>query len=100
MSSSEPDWVTSAVDTVERYVGMVRDNATSKVVTIMRGLVFGVVIVVMAMMALVLFVVMAVRLLNSYLPQRVWLSYFIIGGLFLLAGSWCWSRRHPATENS
>jgi NADH:ubiquinone oxidoreductase subunit 6 (subunit J) len=99
-SGDSADWVTGAIDTVERYVGMVRDNATSKVLTALRALVFGVVIIVMAIMALVLFVVMAIRFMNAYLPQRVWLSYLILGMVFLAVGFWLWSKRRPSPEKS
>ncbi len=41
---TDPNWAPQLADTIDRYVGLVRDKATSKVVLVVRGLVFGIVI--------------------------------------------------------
>ncbi|MGH9269040.1 MAG: hypothetical protein ACRD0D_12805, partial [Acidimicrobiales bacterium] len=55
--------------------------------------VYGLLAVVMATTALVLFTILGLRLLNAYLPGDVWAAYLLLGGLFTLAGMLLWSFR-------
>lgn len=101
---SDPNWAPQLADTVERVVGSVRDKATLKVVVLVRALVFGLVIGIAALAALVLMVILGVNLLQVVLGRItrqdtdsvVWISYFVMSGLLLLLGAICMRmRRSP-----
>ena len=97
MGTQEPltasNWPAQAADLIVRQVAKVRDKATGPVVKIVRGIVFGFVIGVLGIVALVLVTVTLVRVLTNFLPGGVWFSYIIAAAVFLAAGSLCWSKR-------
>ncbi len=97
MATQEPltasNWPAQAADHIERLVGTVRDKTTGPVIKIVRSIVFGFVIAVLATVALVLVTITAIRVLTNFLPGGVWFSYIIAAAVFLAAGSLCWSRR-------
>jgi hypothetical protein len=82
-------------------VGKVRARTTLKVVTLLRIVVYGLVVVVALITALVLLVLGVVRLWDAYLPlapvgRRVWLGYVVVGGLLFLVGAALLGRRRTA----
>jgi uncharacterized BrkB/YihY/UPF0761 family membrane protein len=99
-----PDFAKNATDTVERYVGLVRDNTTTKVIKGARFVVFGLIAAFGAFIAAILLLVIATRLLQILwaLPfdhdSSVWLSYMTLGGLLSLVGLLLMSKRHRPAE--
>jgi hypothetical protein len=99
------DWPSQAADSIERVVGSVRDKTTGPALTVARGVVYGLFAALVGTACLVLLIVAAVRLLNSYLPDSVfgeehmWASYLILGLVFVVAGGVLWVRRHAARED-
>ena len=81
------DWTTQAADAVEKGVILVRDKT---VVPAQQGAK----VVVYAFFALTAFMLVTIftfRVLVIVVP--VWAAWLIIGGIFLLAGGFAWSRR-------
>ena len=105
---SDPNWATNLANTVERYVSMVRDRTTSKIVVAVRALVFGIVISFAAIGALVVSVIVATKLMQRIVnvalrvdaDSSVWVSYAIIGGLFTLLGFVLLRKRSPKEETA
>ena len=103
---TDPNWAPDLADTVERVVGTVRDKATSKAVVVVRALVFGIIITVAALVALVLVVILATKLLQRVLnigdviehDSAVALSYLLMGTLLVLAGFFCMGKRHSSKD--
>jgi uncharacterized BrkB/YihY/UPF0761 family membrane protein len=99
-----PDFAKNATDMVERYVGVVRDNTTTRVIRGARFVVFGLIAAFGAAIALVLVLIIATRLLQILwaLPfdhdSSVWLSYVTLGGLFSVIGLLLMSKRHRPAE--
>ena len=94
------DWPKQIADQVERYVGLVHDNVTVKVVKAVRFVVFGLIIGIVGFSALVLFVIMLVRLFTYLFFGRVWLAHLLTGVVFMGFGSFCMRKRHrPSTES-
>jgi hypothetical protein len=87
------DWPEQAADTVVSTVDKVRDKATGPALTVSRAIVYGVLILVFAVAALILFVIGAVRFGSYWLP--VWAVYLILGVLFVLAGIILYRQRAP-----
>ncbi|SRR5579871_557861 len=96
--ATEPDWTAAALDRIDSAVGVVRDNATTRLVVAARAVVFGLIAAVLAGGILLLLVTALLRALNVYLanlhvlglnthPGRsVWMADAILGGIFALAG--------------
>jgi hypothetical protein len=106
LATPEDDWPTQAADTIERVVGSVRDKTTGPALTISRALVYGTFAVIVGLAALPLVVIVAVRLLDSYLPDAVfgethtWAAHLIVGLVFTIAGLFAWSRRTAPAEET
>ena len=86
------DWTTDAVDALEQAVGAFRDKTVVPVQRASRVVVFGLlvaffVIVAVFMLAIALFRVLVV------IVGDVWLAYLILGGIFVIAGAFCWTLR-------
>lgn len=98
-------WAGELSDRVVDGVGWVKARTTVPVVRIMRALVYGLIVVVAAVTALVLAILGAVRLWDVYVPvhplgRRVWLGYVVLGGALVLAGLVLLTRRTGARGKS
>ena len=102
---TDPNWAPDLADTVERVVGTVRDKTTMHVVTAVRALVFGIVISVAALAALVLLVIIGTKLLQRVLDifvdydSSVSFSYLLLGALLLGAGFLLMRKRRRCRES-
>lgn len=86
------DWPAQAADTIERVVGTVRDKTVVPAQRATRAVVYGLLTAFFLFVAITLLVIGAFRGL-VVLTDRVWLAYAICGGILVLAGAFCWSRR-------
>lgn len=91
------DWPARAADTVERVVDTVRSKTTGPAIVISRVVVYGLVGLVLGIIAFVLLLISLMRVLDSYLPLGVWLPDLIIGGVLGLVGLAMWRKRRPAS---
>ena len=89
------DWPSRAADTVEQVVDSVRSKTTGPAIIASRAVVYGFVGVVLGVIALILLLVSAIRLLDSYLPRGVWLPDLILGVVLGLGGALLWRKRRP-----
>ncbi len=98
-SAENSDWVTQATKTITGFVDGLHDTAVVPLTTIVRAVVFGVLALIVAVGALVLFSVGLLRLTDVYLdyipntPENVWFSYVVTGGLFVAASLFFWAKR-------
>lgn len=92
-STNDKDWAVTVADTIDSVVGSVRDKTAVPAETVVRGLVYGILIAVVGTTAMVLLTTGLVRLLDLWL--RIWAVYAIVGGLFTLAGLFLWRKRRP-----
>ena len=91
---TDPNWAPDLANTVDRVVSSVREKATDKAVIVVRALVFGVVIAIAGLAALVLGIILSVRLLQVVLSRivrtdhdsTVWVAYIVMGALMLIIG--------------
>ena len=81
-----------ALDTIDTVVATVNDRAVRPAVVAARGVVFGVIIAVVAITVLVLFCVMFIRI-TTIAGHRIWGSYIVLGTIFCLVGAILYSRR-------
>lgn len=93
------DWPADVADQIESVVLGVRDKTVRPLTTVARGLVFGVLVGIMAQVALVFVAIGVVRLLDIYaFPGRIWATYSVVGGIFVLIGSFLWSKRRSKAK--
>lgn len=85
------DWTSDAADTVERVVGTVRDRTVGPAQIVARTIVYGLLAAFFGVTALLLGAILVFRLLAIALP--IWAAWLVLGGICVLAGGFCWSRR-------
>lgn len=101
---TDPNWASSAADTVERVVGEVRRRTTDNIVLLARGIVFGLLAGLIGIAVLVMATIAATRGLQAVLelavewPRAVYLSYLLLGGILCIAGGLLMSKRRPPDE--
>ncbi|MGA2529420.1 MAG: phage holin family protein [Acidimicrobiales bacterium] len=98
MSSEQPhrdDWATQLTEKVGQVVELIRDRTVRPVQKFVRAAIFGVLAFFVVVFVLVAFVIGAIRLLNNEVfNQRVWASYLLIGGIFVVCGAFISRMRH------
>jgi membrane associated rhomboid family serine protease len=85
------DWTTQAADAVEKGVILVRDKTVVPAQQGAKVVVYGFLTAFFALTAFMLVTILTFRVLVIFVP--VWAAWLIIGGIFLIAGGFCWSRR-------
>jgi hypothetical protein len=81
-----------ALDAVDTVVATVNDRAIRPAIVAARGIVFGVVIAVVAVTVFVLFCVGFIRL-TTIAGHRIWASYIVLGLIFSAVGAVLYARR-------
>ncbi len=95
------NWPAQATDAVVKTVDTVRDKTTGPLQTVARGVVYGVLALVLGAMVAVLVIVTLIRGIDSLVslvvdPPTIWITYLIIGVIFLVAGWFVFRRRRLA----
>ncbi|HEY5026178.1 MAG TPA: hypothetical protein VII76_14480 [Acidimicrobiales bacterium] len=91
---SQADWPAKVADTIEDVVEAVQDRVVRPLILVARGLVFGIIVAVMALVVSVVMAIAVVRLLDVYaFGGRVWASDAVLGGLLVIGGAFAWSKR-------
>lgn len=86
------DWPAKATETIVEQVGRIRDKTTGPAQRVARYAVFAAFAVSLGTVALVIFIIGAVRVLDVYLPDAVfgethmWAAHSILGAVLLLVG--------------
>ena len=86
------DWTTDAVDTLENVVSVVRDKTVVPAQKASRAVVFGLLVAFFVIVAVLMLAIALFRVLVIIVGD-VWLAYLILGGIFVLAGAFCWTLR-------
>ncbi len=93
LSSTGPDWTEQVADAIDTAVSTVRDKTVVPAQKAVRAVVAGLLAGVLAGVAAVLLAIGSFRALSVYLPEDVWVADLVVGGIFTVAGLFCWSRR-------
>lgn len=94
------------MDVVDRAVGVVRKRTTLPIVTLIRGLVFGTIIVVVGIVLIIVALITLSRgaheLLDIWLdrPTAVWVSYLVLGLAFLALGGVLMRKRRSVSPDT
>ena len=101
---TDPHWATSTVDMIDRLVSIVKRYTTRPLVVFARIVVFGILAAAISMVIGVLLVIGVMRALQSLGDvwfdhgTSVWLSYMVLGTLFVAVGAILMRRRRPPTQ--
>lgn len=91
-TDAEQDWPAQATEAIVTQVGKIRDKTTGPALKAARYAVFGAFAISLGTVALVIFLIGAVRALDNYLPDAVfgethmWAAHSILGAVLLVAG--------------
>jgi nucleoside permease NupC len=96
-SDSSPDWPQQATETIVNLVDNVKGKTTEPATKVVRGIVYGIVIVLLGVPAVIMAMVGVVHLLNQVstdvLDLGVWLVYLVLGVIFSTVGWIMWRKR-------
>jgi hypothetical protein len=96
--SPREDWAAHLTEKVGQVVELIRDRTVRPVQTFVRAAIFGVLAFFVVIFVLVAFVIGLIRLLNNEVfDQRVWASYLLVGGIFVVIGAFISRMRHSRT---
>ena len=87
------NWADQVTDLLVDTVDKVRDRTVVPVQKAARGVVYGLVIVVLAIPILVMLLVALIRFVDHWLPGTVWLVYLLLGLVFSAGGLLTWKGR-------
>jgi uncharacterized protein YacL len=93
------DWTTDAVDTLENVVAAVREKVVVPAENTTRAVVFGLLVAFFVLTAVFMLAIALFRVL-VVITDSVWLSYLILGGIFVLAGAFVWTLRSPRNKDA
>lgn len=86
------DWTTQAADAIEAAVDAVRSRSVVPAQRATRAVVYGLLVAFFALTALTLLVIGIFRGL-VILTGDAWIAHLAVGGMLVLAGGFCWSKR-------
>ena len=97
---TDPNWASEVTDQITSLVGTVRDKTTNNAIVAARAVVFGLLGLILGLVLVTLLLVLLTRLIQAILSNwidwetAVYVSYFIIGGLLTLGGTFLMTKRH------
>jgi len=95
--SSGPDWPRQATETIVNFVDNVKYKTTEPATKAVRGIVYGIAIVLLGVPAVIMLLVGIVHFLNQIstgvLGLGVWLVYLVLGVIFTIIGAVLWRKR-------
>jgi len=86
LPAQEPDWAQRTTDFIVDKVDEVAAKTATPARTASRGLVYGLVIAVLAPILLVLIAVVSIRILANYIPGDIYYVYLGIGLVLAVVG--------------
>lgn len=90
------DWTSQAADAIEKTVVAIRDRTVEPANRAARAVIFGVFAACCVATALFFVTIVLFRVLTYVVP--VWAAWMIIGGIFIIGGTFLWTRRIPGAS--
>jgi uncharacterized membrane protein len=87
------DWTSDAANAIDNAIGIVRERTVEPVRSVVRVVVYGLLAALILIPAFTMAIIAAFRLLS--IATNAWAAWLILGGIFVLAGWFCWSKREP-----
>jgi hypothetical protein len=102
---TDPHWATETTDRLVTVIETVRSKTTQNVVYAARGLVFGLIALIVGSFALIILLIMLMRGLQALLElatsweRAVYLSYLIVGAILTLVGIVLFKERNSSATH-
>ena len=99
---TDENWAPELADQISDFIGNIRDKTTNNAIKLARGLVFGLLALLLGVVALALLLIGATRGLQALIDlatsweRAVYVSYFVVGGILTLAGLFLMGKRTSA----
>jgi Putative Actinobacterial Holin-X, holin superfamily III len=93
------DWTTDAVDALDQAVGLIRDKTVVPAQKASRAVVFGLLVAFFVLVAVFMLAIALFRVL-VILTGEIWAAYLILGGIFVIAGAFCWTLRASKAKDA
>src|SRR5215218_5569305 len=99
---TDENWAPELADQITDFIGNIRDKTTNNAIKLARALVFGVLALLLGVVALALLLIGATRGLQALIDlgtsweRAVYVSYFVVGGILTLAGLFLMGKRTSA----
>jgi protein-S-isoprenylcysteine O-methyltransferase Ste14 len=99
---TDENWAPELADQITDFIGNIRDKTTNNAIKLARGLVFGLLALLLGVVALALLLIGATRGLQALIDlatsweRAVYVSYFVVGGILTLAGLFLMGKRTSA----
>jgi hypothetical protein len=98
-TTAPDDWAARATKLVEQGVEFVQYRSLRPVTMVVKGVVIGVLVGIVALFLLIAGSIGVIRLLTEdAFGGRVWVSDFVVGGIFAAAGAFLLVRSKPPKE--
>ena len=92
----EPDFIDRALEFLDHLLDVFHDKVLRPILLIGRFIAYGFIVLLAALVLVIALVIGLLRLLNVYVfIGHVWISYLVIGAIFVVAGLVVWRRRRP-----
>jgi ABC-type antimicrobial peptide transport system permease subunit len=95
-----PDWPIQAADAVVRYVDRIRSSTTDKAMALARAVVYGTFAILVGTLLGILALIGVFRALDNLrdliVADSVWLTYVVLGAVFVIVGQFLFARRNKA----
>ena len=88
------DWTTQAADAIENAVSTVRDKTVVPARKATKAVVYGLLATFFVGTAGIMALIALFRVL-VVITGEVWAAYLIVGGIFVIGGTFCWAKRAP-----
>ena len=82
------NWPAQAADTIVETIAKVRDKTTKPAITASRGLVYGLLVLIVGTVALILALILVVRFYDNYSPIGVWFLYTVLAVAMIGSGTY------------
>jgi hypothetical protein len=93
------DFASQATDTIEQVVGVVRDKTVVPAKAASKAVVYGLLAGFFGVVAVILLIIAFFR--GAFIiTGRVWGAYLWTGGILVIAGALCWTRRAPRSDET
>jgi hypothetical protein len=89
------DWTTDAANAIENAVTNIRDRTVVPAKSLSKGVVYGLLAVLIGVPAVILVVIMLFRLFVIMFQGYVWAAWFLMGAIFIALGGFAWAKRNP-----
>lgn len=93
------DFASQATDTIEQVVAVVRDKTVVPAKAASKATVYGLLAAFFGVVAVILLIIAFFR--GAFIiTGRVWGAYLWTGGILIIVGALCWSRRAPRSDET